>query len=216
MIEHHPPDDILTDFVAGALDLGQHAAIATHLVSCERCRKFAHALEQVGGAWLSDLAPSEMGREAWMKVEARLDEPSTLAPVNAPVCEDERPEVARLPRFIRAYALGEWRRVAPSVHLRPILLPRPSATRVFLLKSGAGTRMLQHTHTGLEMTCVLTGAFMQDGGHYGPGDFDWGDEAADHRPIVEAEQECVCLVAMQGKLRLKGFLGRLVQPFIRI
>jgi putative transcriptional regulator len=76
--------------------------------------------------------------------------------------------------------------------------------------------MLQHTHTGLEMTCVLSGAFSQNGAHYGPGDFDWGDEDADHRPIVDPEEECICLIAMEGRLRLEGFIGRLVQPLIRM
>jgi putative transcriptional regulator len=102
------------------------------------------------------------------------------------------------------------------VHVRPIVLPEASDTRVFLLRSGPGTKMLQHTHTGVEMTCVLSGAFRHDGGHYGPGDFDLGDETVDHLPIVDADADCVCLVAMQGKLRLNGLIGRLIQPFVRL
>ena len=37
-IEHHPDDSMLLAFAAGTLDHGQHAAIATHLVSCPHCR----------------------------------------------------------------------------------------------------------------------------------------------------------------------------------
>ena len=91
-------------------------------------------------------------------------------------------EVPGLPKFLRRYRFGNWKWIAPSVHLRPIILPYASDTRVFLLKSGPGTKMLEHTHTGIEMTCVLSGAFSQDGGHYGPGDFDLGDETIDHQP----------------------------------
>jgi putative transcriptional regulator len=76
--------------------------------------------------------------------------------------------------------------------------------------------MLQHTHTGIEMTCVLSGAFRQEGAHYGPGDFDLGDETIDHQPVVELGQDCICLVAMLGDLQLKGLIGRVVQPFIRL
>jgi putative transcriptional regulator len=76
--------------------------------------------------------------------------------------------------------------------------------------------MLEHTHTGIEMTCVLSGAFSQDGDHYGPGDFDLGDETVDHQPIVDEGRDCICLVAMQGKLRLNGLLGRIMQPFVRL
>ncbi len=35
------------------------------------------------------------------------------------------------------------------------------------------------------MTCVLSGAFSQDGSHYGPGDFDLGDVTIDHQPVVD-------------------------------
>ena len=61
------------------------------------------------------------------------------------------------------------------MHFRPIELPEPSATRVFLLRSKPGTKMVDHTHTGFEMTCVLSGSFAHEGGHFGPGDFDLGD-----------------------------------------
>jgi putative transcriptional regulator len=63
---------------------------------------------------------------------------------------------------------------------------------------------------------VLTGAFSHAGGHYGPGDFDFGDDSVDHQPIVDAGEECLCLVAMRGNLRLSGWIGRLVQPFVRL
>ena len=76
--------------------------------------------------------------------------------------------------------------------------------------------MLEHAHTGFEMTCVLSGAFSQGGGHFGPGDFDLGDETVDHEPVVDSGQDCVCLVAMQGDLRLHGLLGRIMQPFVRL
>jgi putative transcriptional regulator len=34
--------------------------------------------------------------------------------------------------------------------------------------------------------------------------------------MVEQGQDCICLVAMQGNLQLKGLIGRMVQPFIRL
>ncbi len=66
------------------------------------------------------------------------------------------------------------------------------------------------------MTCVLAGGFSQEQGHYGPGDFDLGDESIDHHPVVDTDGDCICLVAMQGELRLAGLLGRLMQPFVRL
>jgi putative transcriptional regulator len=214
-IEHHPTDSMLAAFAAGTLDHGQHIAIATHLVSCAHCRRFARSMEQVGGAVLDRLQPATMSNRALAEVEARLNEPPRpVARQAAPALPET--EVPGLPQFVRRYRFGNWKWIAPSVHLRPIALPYASDTRVFLLKSGPGTKMLEHTHTGIEMTCILSGAFRQEGAHYGPGDFDLGDKTIDHQPVVEPGQDCICLVAMQGELKLKGLIGRIVQPFVRL
>jgi putative transcriptional regulator len=214
-IEHHPTDSLLAAFAAGTLDHGQHVAIATHLVSCPQCRTFIRSMEQVGGEVLTSLPPATMANGALAAVEARLNEPVRPAAANMTPTVPEA-EVPGLPKFLRRYPFGNWKWVAPSVHLRRIMLPHASDTRVFLLKSGPGTKMLVHAHTGFEMTCVLSGAFSQGGGHFGPGDFDLGDETVDHEPVVDRGEDCVCLVAMQGSLRLNGFLGRIMQPFVRL
>jgi len=214
-IKHHPNETMLVAFAAGTLNFGDQVAIATHLVSCTQCCKFTRSMEQVGGAVLTSLPPTSMAKDALAKVKTRLDKALQPAAGDAHHTVSET-EVPRLPKFVRRYTFGNWNWIAPSVHLRSIVLPYVSDTRVFLLKSGPGTKMLQHSHAGIEMTCVLSGAFRQDGRHYGPGDFDLGDETADHRPVVDSRQDCICLVAMQGELRLRGLIGRIVQPFLRV
>ena len=214
-IKHHPDDSMLAAFTAGTLDHGQHIAVATHLVSCPQCRAFMHSMEKVGGQVLTSLPPAAMLSGAFAKVEAQLNEPVRAAS-GIKILTVPETEIPGLPKFVRGYQFGNWKWIAPSVHLRPIALPNASETRVFLLRSGPGTRMLEHAHTGFEMTCVLSGAFSQAGAHFGPGDFDLGDETVDHEPVVDKGQDCICLVAMQGNLRLKGLLGRIVQPFVRL
>lgn len=214
-IQHHPTDEILAAFAAGTLDHGQHIAIATHLACCPRCRSFTRSMEQVGGAVLTALAPAAMSDRALAAVEARLNEPVRPVAAESAYMLPES-EVAGLPGFVRRYRFGNWKWIAPSVHLRPIILPCDSDTRVFLLKSGPGTKMLEHTHTGIEMTCILSGAFRQGDDYYGPGDFDLGDRTVDHQPLVEPGSDCVCLVAMQGDLMLNGLIGRIMQPFVKL
>jgi len=215
-IQHHPPDELLTAFAAGVLDLGQHIAVATHLVGCPHCRAIVRAMEHVGGSALAGLPPTEMSTGALATVEARL---GVVAPSAAPKPlrgPADLTDVPGLPRFVRNYAAGSWKWIAPKMHLRPIGLPEGSATRVFLLKSRPGTKMIEHTHTGFEMTCVLSGSFAHAGGHFGPGDFDLGDGAVDHEIVVDSAEDCICLVAMQGDLKLNGVIGRLLQPLIRM
>ena len=216
MIHHHPPDELLTAFAAGVLDLGQHVVVATHLVTCPHCRAMVRAMERVGGAMLDRLPPAEMSRSAFAAVEARLGGLAVSAAAPPAQYSAGFPDISGLPQFVRQYPDNGWKWIAPKVHLRPIALPEPSATRVFLLRSKPGTKMVEHTHTGFELTCVLSGSFAHDGGHFGPGDFDFGDGSHDHDVMISSEEDCICLVAMQGDLKLHGVIGRLLQPLIRM
>jgi putative transcriptional regulator len=215
-IQHHPSDELLTAFAAGTLDQGQHVAIATHLVRCSHCRGWTRSMEHVGGSVLASLSPTAMSSGALARIEARLNEPAQAAKAPMMSVPASLDDVPGLPPFVRHYSAGPWKWIAPRVHLRPIRLPHGNNTRVFLLKSGPGTKMLEHTHTGIEMTCVLSGSFRHEGGHFGPGDFDLGDETMDHQVLVDPGEDCICLVAMQGDLRLNGIIGHLVQPFVRM
>jgi putative transcriptional regulator len=214
-IHHHPSDGLLTEFAAGVLDLGQHVAIATHLANCSRCRVMVRTTEHVGGAVLAALPPTAMADGSFEAVEARLNE-AALSVVPPNHSGGAFADVAGLPRFLRSFPETSWKWIAPKVHLRPIQLPHPSATRVFLLRSSPGTKMVEHTHSGFEMTCVLSGSFVHAGGHFGPGDFDFGDGSVDHDVTIDSAEDCVCLVAMQGDLRMHGLIGRLLQPLIRM
>jgi putative transcriptional regulator len=214
-IQHHPTDELLLAYAAGTLDQGQHVAIATHLLACSACRGWVQSLEGLGGTMLSALPASAMAGDALSRIEARLDEPALSAP-----CEQRRADmhsdVPGLPAFVRGFPAGKWKWVAPNLHLKRLALSDAGDTRVFLLRSSPGTRFLPHGHTGFEMTSVLTGSFSHDGQHYGPGDFDLGDPDTGHEIVIGPEGDCISLVAMQGELRLKGLLGRIVQPFLAI
>lgn len=214
-IHHHPPEDLLAAFAAGLLDLGQHVAIATHLVGCPRCRDTVRTMEHVGGALLTGLPPTAMSGDALAMIKARLDGivPAVASP---PRRATGLSDVPGLPKFVREYPAGPWKWIAPKVYMRPIELPEASETRVFLLKSRPGTKMIEHTHTGFEMSCVLSGSFVHAGGHFGPGDFDLGDGADDHEIMIDSADDCICLIAMQGDLKLNGMIGRLLQPLIRM
>lgn len=211
-IAHHPCEALLTAYGAGRLDGGEHIAIATHLMACARCRAFVRAVEEDGGSVLTGLAPAPLSADALAVVEARLH----TRPQPAPPRQAPAHDIPGLPRFLRHYAFEEWRSVAPALQARTIRLPYASPTRVFLLKARPGTRLLDHSHSGVEMTCVLQGGFSHKDGHFAPGDFDFGDGSVDHRPLIDDGSDCICLVAMRGRLDIKGLLGLVVQPFVRL
>jgi putative transcriptional regulator len=214
-ITHHAPEDLLADFATGALDQAEHLVVAVHVSQCARCSRLVAAIEHLAGAAMEDTAPAPMSVDSFDNVIAGIDALPKAESRESAVSEANQAN-AELPEILKRCRFGKTRRVAPGVNLRPILLPAPGKSRAFLLSSSPGTRMLEHTHTGEELTCVLKGSFSHQGGRYGPGDFDFGDEAVDHRPIVGGEEPCLCLVAMTGDLHLRGFFGRLISPFVRL
>ena len=214
-ITHHPPEDLLADFATGKLEEAEHLVVSVHISECPRCFRFVQAIEQLAGAALEDFEPVSISDGAFDSVMARIREnPSPEAPPAIPASAASQHQ--DLPELLRRYRLGKRRWVAPGVSLQPIELPRTGKTRAFLLQSAPGTRMLEHSHTGTELTCVLKGSFSHEGGRYGPGDFDYGDDDINHRPVVGDEGPCLCLVAMTGDLRMNGFFGRLISPFVRL
>jgi putative transcriptional regulator len=114
------------------------------------------------------------------------------------------------------YALGPWRWVGPGVRQCSVSVPEVNGIKVFMLKAAPGTRLPHHKHAGYEWTCVLEGAFEHEYGRFGAGDFDEADETFEHKPTVCEGVPCICIVALQGDIRLQSWLGRLLQPLIRL
>jgi putative transcriptional regulator len=214
-IQHHPMDTTLAAFAGGTLDEGRSIVVATHLAACLDCRRRVATFECVGGALLESLPPSPMAADALAQTLARIDAPATadVAIRSSPPAGDE---TMVYPAPLSHYALGPWRWVGRGVHYRRVSVPREAGTHVFMLKAAPGTRLPRHSHTATELTCVLKGAFRHDHGRYGPGDVDDADDTMEHWPRVEAGEECICLVALQGQLRFAGVMGRLLQPFVRM
>jgi putative transcriptional regulator len=207
---HHPADARLLAYATGNLDAGEHLVLSTHLDGCPSCRQAIAVLDHVGGTLLADLEPAAMTADARARVMARLDDPA--APATRPPLANDMME---LPERLRCFPLGQWQWAGPGTHWRTVTLPTESASRVFLLKARPGNKLPRHTHSDSELTLVLTGAFEHKGGRFAPGDLDDADGSIEHQPVVVSDDECICLVAMQGKLVLSGLVGRIIQPFVR-
>jgi putative transcriptional regulator len=209
-ISHHPFDQTLAAFAAGALDEGRSLVVATHLVACPMCRRAVRLFERTRGVALADAEPAPLAPAA---LQNALRVISAEEPALAVVSPRRQSEYAGP---LSAYPLGSWRRIGVGLQWRSVGVPAEAGTRVFMLKAAPGTRIPAHTHSGSEWTCVLQGAFRHQLGRYGAGDFDEADDTVEHHPTVEDRGECICVVALQGDVRLKGWAGRLIQPFVRI
>ncbi|MGN6571375.1 MAG: ChrR family anti-sigma-E factor [Pseudolabrys sp.] len=212
-IHHHPSDETLTAYAGGSLDTARRLVVASHLERCAACRTFVAGAERIAGVMMEDMQPAAMSADALHHTLARLDVASTNAAV-APIADEQWER--GLPPSLRGYELGSWRWVGPGVQMRSVLLPGDEATRLFLLKGAPGTRLPQHSHSGVELTSILAGSYRHEGGNFAAGDFEEADEGVEHRPIVGGDQQCICLVALEGRLRLSGLMGALLNPFVRL
>jgi putative transcriptional regulator len=222
-IVHHPTDVLLSAYASRTLDEARALVVATHLSFCPRCRAAAGIFEEAGGVLLEAAEPVPMAPDALQRAMARLDRDSGAASdAAARAARPAAPGVAlddediRLPAPLLHYPLGSWRRLGRGVQYRAVDVASDQGVRVFMLKAEPGTKLPRHTHTGTEWTCVFEGAFRHDCGRYGPGDFDEADDSIEHDPVVDNDVACLCLVAMQGTIRLQSLLGQLIQPFLRL
>ena len=180
---HHPSEDMLLRHAAGRLPVVQSLVVATHLPFCAACRAAIRFGETLGGALLADMPETE------------------LAP-GVP-----------WPDALRGFPRRSWRWAAPGISL--IALDVPGMARrelAYLLRVAPGKSLPEHGHDGWELTCVLTGRFIDATGEYGPGDLAVMDTDKDHQPVTASGDDCICLIACAAPLRMRGLLARLIQP----
>jgi putative transcriptional regulator len=210
VISHHPSDLTLARLVAGSLGAGPQLVVATHVSGCPQCRGGLRSFEAVGGAMLDGAPPTLLRPDAFARSLERLDETD---PPAEPAPRVLHPD---LPPPLNAYEIGPWRRVGPGFRWRRLTLPEAPDANVIMLRVGAGKPVPHHGHSGTEYTQVLTGSFSDSLGQYRAGDCVEMDEEVNHQPVVDPDGECICLAAVEGRLRLSGWVGRLMQPLIGI
>ncbi|MBM3488133.1 MAG: hypothetical protein FJX67_16120, partial [Alphaproteobacteria bacterium] len=121
---------------------------------------------------------------------------------------------AALARAIGLLAALGWRRVSRTIE-EARLPVSGGGLRAAMLRLKPGAAMPEHTHRGQEFTLVLAGGYRDGGAAFGPGDFDRRDASDRHQPVVDPDDECLCLVVLDAPIRLTGMLGRFANPFIR-
>ena len=216
---HHPSDETLMAHAAGTLPAGPRLVVAIHLDGCRRCRDAVAGFEAIGGALLEASEPAATMPGAFDALMARIDEEdgapeatagaSRITRSDAPTTPDGRLLPARLAR----HRVGRWRRLGSALSWSRVAVAGAPDANVVLLRIPAAGAAPRHGHTGREFTQVLVGGFSDGRDAYVAGDFDEADEHVDHRPVVDDDGECICIAAVEGRLRIHG-IGRLLQPFI--
>ena len=212
-LHHHPSDEIMLDYAAGNLGEAAGLAVASHISLCQRCRKASRILDGIGGRFLAQ----EQGVPAdGAEFDGVLSRAMRLPPVGLPPAWPG----SVLPRPLREH-LGfdregvPWRRLGMGA-FQHVIPTRDRRTTARLLRIPAGRPVPVHTHGGVELTLVLSGAFSDDTGFYARGDLQEADATIEHQPKAAPGQDCICLAVTDAPLRFKSWAARLVQPFLNI
>lgn len=220
-IHHHLDDATLLRYASGDLDEAFSVVVAAHLAMCDMCRRASRTAQEVGGRLLETGDEAELSIGAFdrlmQKLDAGGDRICVPTPAQARSLNRANAVPAPLQRFIGPDLENvSWKRVAPGVRRHAIDLPSPTSSSLYMLNIAPAKAVPEHGHGGAEMTLILSGAYNDALGRFGPGDIADLDEHIDHQPKVEPGQPCICLVATEAPTRFKGFFSRLFQPLVGI
>ncbi len=195
MINHHPTEPTLVAYAAGMLPQALAIVTATHIGLCGNCQRSLTTLEAIGGVLLEELNPISLACDALNCVLARLDDPQPIAP---PILNPE------LPAPLDRIALGRWWPIGIGMRYRPLHVA--GAAWGGLVLGQPGHSLPRHAHEGLELTCILSGTFVDGAGEYRAGDLSEPIMDHDWPPRVIGNESCLCIIASEG-MRLHGLLG---------
>lgn len=207
-------EELLLRYAAGRLRPAPALVVASHLAMSPSSRRFVSGLESVGGALLAEEPMAELSADLFERTLAELDRPvrpERLSPVRLHEALDMG---VPLPEPLARRSISHWKWLGPGMRFARVEMPEDPDHNLVLLRVPAGRALPEHSHSGEELTLVLKGAFHDEAGRYGVGDLIHEDEETDHTPAVDMDGECICLAAIEGPMRIRSWLGRMVQPFL--
>ena len=213
-ITHHLDDATLLAFAAGTVGEAHGILVASHMAMCPECRVALRKAEGLGGGILETQAEQAVSDVCRAATLASLD--ALTAPKAMVKPKSDLP--LALARVMGDVSLADihWHKKAPGVSVFDVPLSKGSKTKLKLVKLGKGRTMPEHGHGGEELTLILKGSYHDHMGRFSPGDVADLDHEVEHQPIVDSEEDCICVVAFETQAKFKDFWARLAQPFVGI
>ena len=233
---HHLTDETLQDYAAGSLEAPMETLVACHLTMCARCRARSIFADAIGGSLLADNAASPVRVTAAEVLAHAVIEGRTAMPETGPEPVTAPPPMAAtggksrygtvatvdgvprpLGRLLPTELDGlDWRRVAPGIRQFNLGNRHRRHGAFKLLHLAPGTTLSEHGHNDRELTYVVRGSYTDELGQFRAGDIADLDGHDEHRPVVDAGEPCIALIATHSPVRFSGMLGRIMQPFVGI
>lgn len=239
MTNFHPSDNDLIEFSAGNSDWAVSICVSAHLHYCPTCKDKVSNYNKLGGEVFNQTPGSDVSSCSFDSVMAKIKQTSSSeslaadaheipqrqkqsAPVVTRQIDQERikkhgKQAETLPYVIQKLLPKEkpikWSRLSPSLKAAR-LTTNQDKYEVSFHRIKRGGRVAEHDHRGREITLVLEGCFSDADGTYFPGDFLVREPGNIHKPIATQDHECLCLSVVEAPVKLTGFVGKLLNPFL--
>ena len=204
-------------YSSGNLPEALSLAVATHISMCDKCRAALESFDAVGGALLEDSQEVSIDSDALVKTLSLIR--SDPQGINLPKAVEPPSKPCEIPMPLAGY-IGDrfedikWKHIGMGVK-QSILETSDDAT-ARLLYIPPGTAVPDHSHSGIELTLVLQGAFADEDDYFAAGDIEVADGDVKHAPVAAEGMPCICLAVTEAPLKFSKFIHKAVQPFLNI
>ena len=209
-------ESLVAQYAAGDLGHGMSVLMASFITLSPEAREQYNALEQLNGVLLEEAEHADIAEGSLEALLARLEEPEaeTAETIDAADTTDCNTD---LPQALRSVLEGPiedagWRFAYPGVkQVKLAIGDRGESVKLLRIKPGKAAP--RHTHSGIEATLVLRGAFRDGNRLYERGQLALADQHIQHRPRAEGNEDCICLAVTDGALKFTDNLGRIARDF---
>lgn len=232
MVEHstqqHLQDNyaaLMMDYAAGNLDHAQSLIVAAHVELSPTAQERLCACENIGGALLQECCDQEapMSEGCLDALLDRLDQPHDKPKIHQGQTTQIFPtskhkNYTDIPNIVRdtlcPKGSNSWTSLMGGFEKMMLDLPCKRSEAKFIA-AAPGAKSPAHTHTGLEITLVLDGAFSDQTGHYKRGDLIVTDGEIEHQISACPDMGCMCMVVTTAPIKFTG-IAKLLNPFVKI
>jgi len=210
-ISNHPDQSWFVSYAVGGLTPSFNLLLQAHLSVCPQCRSVLKKADELGAQFMFGADDAPMG-------ELTMPTPQVGAKTEQSV-EWSKDQSTDLSEFFDHY-IGmhldslKWMRAGKGLGV--CRLTDTDEDKMLMLRAEPGTLLPKHSHNGSELTLVLKGAYFCEDTIFKVGDIEDADDSTLHQPVVTAEDECICIAAVDGPLKFSGMLQRMAQPFLGI
>lgn len=208
---HHPDEALIYQFAKGSLEESFNLIISTHIHSCPKCQSKIAEAEDICGYFFSQLPKEAVDNtlsdeDTFDKLWKNISESENTVLHSSPV---SKPSIKRSPleNYLERNQSRLEKKSSFSNITETILPLSGNDIRVSIMEIGAAVEIPQHTHTGYEMTQIISGGFYDQKGSYHAGDMTIKDSNDFHAPKIFDDEPCKCLVVRCGSLKFTGSMG---------